>query len=568
MAKKPNNKKENSNSKVGGDTSSNNKGNRSGYRPKKQGMQDDVLGTPYRGKYTRYNSTKQERRGEEAADIDAKMSRGNPVAYYKKFDQFVTDAATLPFAMPVGQVVDVTDQPGTTENTGMYSYTAPGVMAIEFAPAIGISENFNSAINRASIRFYTYLRSNQKASATYDHQDVTMMEVALDSCYMFHGLMAKAYSVVNLFTPANEYYSRALMKALNVDFDDLRANLQDFRAYINAFAYSLGQYALPAHLQLFDRHRWMVEGLYTDGETTKAQTYMFVPAYFYQYDNTVETGSQCTPKYWLEDYDSGSTRVIDAASRVPKTFAQIKAFGDDLLNAVSNEEDFAVISGDIYNFYGGDTYKLDYITENYSILPKYDKTVLSQIENATVVGNISNNSITQNPSVNQGAIVFNPSLDQRFGTNQCFMNFHMDRPTPDDVIEATRLMAVVHDTAADNPKILACGTEIVCAISVASYTNMAGSRSLQLTTISQNGLIITGPVPGSINVFQNLLTLAQFDWAPGMRLYWIGTGEGAKYQLCGWTWDIDNFDLVPENYISNIHLGCLLSLFSVDVNRD
>lgn len=523
---------------------------------KKQGTQKDVMGTPYSNQDEL--PSKKDREAAEIADEAASISRGNPVSYYTKFDQFAKDAASLPFAQPVGALNSVTDLGPTAELKS--SYIVPGVMAIYFVPSIGVSQNFNSAINRSSIRFYTYLRSNQKASATYDHQDVTMMEVALDSCYMFHGLMSKLYGIVNQFTPVNEYYSRATIAAMGGTFDDLRANLQDMRAYINAFAYQLGQYALPKDITLFDRHRWMVEGMYTDSDTTKAQTYMFVPCGFWLYDNTVETGSQCT---WLEYTD-----VQGMSGNVTQhTFAQLKAIGDQLINAISNEEDFSVISGDIYNFYGGDTYKLPYIDENYSIVPAYEKVVLSQIENATILPlDKSSLKITQNPEVNAGSIIFQPKL--LTGMNvpvTSEMNFHWDRPTPEDVIEATRLMAVV-TSSGTTATIEACGTEIICGVRI--FSRNPETMAFRAIGWSSNTTVLNANVTinDAANTLQRIILCAQFDWAPQIRA-WARPTTGNPI-LLGTTWDVDNFDVIPKGYLSNIHLACLLSLFKVGSNRD
>lgn len=528
---------------------------------KKQGTQRDVMGTPYSNQDSL--PSKKDRKAAEIADEAASISRGNPVSYYTKFDTFAKDAANLPFAQPVGAVNEVTDLhiSGSTMATSKADYIVPGIMALYFVPSIGVSRNFNSAINRSSIRFYTYLRSNQKASATYDHQDVTMMEVALDSCYMYHGLMSKLYGIINQFTPVNEYYSRATVAAMGGKFDDLRANLQDMRAYINAFAYQLGQYALPKDITLFDRHRWMVEGMYTDSDTTKAQTYMFVPCGFWLYDNTVETGSQCT---WLEYLEVGDMITTPAQH----TFAQLKEMGDQLINAISNEEDFAVISGDIYNFYGGDTYKLPYIDENYSVVPAYEKIVLSQIENASILPlDVSSLKITQNPELNAGAIIFEPKLKPQ---KNCplvgEMNFHWDRPTPEDVIEASRLMAVTKSSSNTTATIEACGTEIICGARI--FSRNPSTMAFRAIGWSSNvaTLQAASTVSESINQIQHIILCAQFDWAPQLRAWAVPTTGNPV--LLGTTWDVDNFDVIPKEYLSNIHLACLLSLFKVGANRD
>lgn len=527
---------------------------------KKQGMQGDVIGTPYKDQDS--FKSRNQRRAANVANDAAAMSRSNPLSYYNKYDTFVTDAATLPFAQPVGAVNSVVDYVEDYQSgDGEASYITPGVCVLYFVPSIGVSKDFSSPINRSSIRFYTYLRSNQKASATYDHQDVTMMEIALDSCYMFHGLCSKLYAIINQFTPVNEYYSRATVLSCGGNFDDLRSNLQDFRAYINAFAYSLGQYALPKDITLFDRHRWMVEGQYTDSDSTKAQTYMFVPAGFWKYDNTVPTGSQCT---WVE-YQG--TNYTGSTNPTLYTFAQLKSLGDSLLNAISNEEDFAVISGDIYNFYGGDTYKLPYIDENYSILPAYDKTVLSQIENA-VICPIDSTSlvISQQANVNTGAIIFRPKLNWDVSVSGVSeMNFHWDKPTPADVIEASRLLSVI-DISAGVYGIEACGTEIVCGMRI--FSRNPASMAFRAMNYATNVLNVQNAdtVSTVSNVLQRVVLLAQFDWAPQLRL-WAVPATGAPI-LLGTTWDVDNFDSIPRGYLSNIHLGCLLSLFKVGTNRD
>lgn len=522
------------------------KGNR------KQGRQLSTLGTPYREPLTRGNSTRNERRGAEAADTAAKMSESNPVGFYTKFSTFSRDAANLPFAQPLGVRFNVSN--GIDGN--YHQYGVPGIMRIQFTPAIGISDDFTSPINRSSIRFYTYLRSNQKASALYDHQDITLMEISLDSCYMFHALLTKIYGVMNLFTPLNEYYPRAIIAAYGASFDDVKANLQDLRAYINTFAYNLGQYALPKDITLFDRHRWMLEGLYTDSTSTRAQTYCFVPNGFWQYLNTGENGGQCT---WKEYLPSGSIAK-------QYTVAELMQFGNELLNAVSNEEDFAIISGDIYNFYGGDTYKLPYVDENYTILPTYDKTVLSQIENLTLVGNLDAASlvIKQDASVNKGALLFQPThLQTMMSTVHTFMNFHWDSPTPDDVIEASRLMTII-ENGSKGGRVKACGTEIVVQLDVFSVNPATGK--FRFNPIIDPEFMLATEYSDMISQMQDVIHLMQFDWAPTIRI-WDSPSTGG-HDFMGFTWDVDNIQQIQDQYIEQIHLASLYSLFEVGTNRE
>lgn len=512
--------------------------------------------------------SKQGRRAAEIENTAAQMSPTNPVAEYKKFSQFASDAAKLPFTLPVGAPISLGDDTwGIAGEEQGNKYVVPGVLRIRFTPTIGISKDFSSPINRSSIRFYTYLRSNMKASSKYDHQDVTMMLMALDSCYMFHALLRKIYSQMNLFTPANEYFPRAIVSACGADFDDIQKHLQDLRGYINAFGYSLGQFAMPQSFAMFDRHRWMCEGVYTDSLTTKAQVYVFVPTLFWKYDNTVETGSQLTQLQWLGNTESGQKYTYD----------QIVAIGNSLINAITGDEDFALISGDIYSFYGGRTYELPYVTEDYAVLPSYDKTVLSQIENATVVGFLQSSAvISQNPTVNNGAIIFDPHLTAKSVIEQAFgeegfieMNFHWDSPTPDDVLEATRLMAAtyVEEDSSGAPsawKLRTCGTEIVNALDIISRN----PATMRFRFLEIGGSVFTFTANSAldsmlVSELAKVNYLQQFDWAPNVRSYVVQT-DGKSKALLGMTWDVDNFDMVPISYLENINLAVLLSLFTVD----
>lgn len=532
MGKRNSNNNRNTNNK--GNRGSNTKGDKTSFP--KQGKQDSVCGSQ---------------------DTTFK-SRSNPVSYYTKFNTFAQDAANLPFSMPVGAAIPLHFKVHDREyDSTLY---VPGIMRLAFMPTVGISKDFTSPINRSSVRFYTYMRSNQKASASYDHQDITMMMMAMDSCYMFHAMCRRLYGIVRDFSPVNLYYAKALVAACGCNYNDLCDHLQDFRAWINQYAYNLGQYAMPKGMTFFERHQWMAEGIYVDSHTEKAQTYIFVPDGFWKYDNTVATGSQCVYVPYLE-------RGLDGVKSY--TVQELMDFGDSLLNAISNEADFAVISGDIYNFYGGDTYQLPYVNEDYQVLPTYDEVVLSQIENASIVGMVKQDGqvISQNPAVNQGAIIFEPKLTlAEYYSLPSMINLHKDHPTSDDVIEATRLLTVRNSAGA----IDTCGTEIVVEVKIMSRNPKTGGFRFNPLSSNVDHIIkgITEPKTETSLLIDSFL-LSQFKCAPQLMVTHEETlsDQTVQYDILGSTWDFDNVQTVATNYIENINLACLLSQFEVDTNR-
>lgn len=487
-------------------------------------------------------------RVDEDVASSARISQKNDVAWYTKYAQFAKDAATVAFATPVGNIINI----GTSAKT--VKYATPGVMRIQFTPTCGVSTDATSPINRSSVMFFSQLRSKQRASGTYDHQDITMMELAIDSCICFHSMLKRVYGLATDVTPVNEYYPRTLIGASGMIYSDVMANMQKLRGYINAFAYNLQQYAIPNNIALFRRHQWMCEGIYTDGEGTRAQTYMFVPQGFWKYDNTVASGSQLTFARWLGDESGSATQY---------TVDQAIAFGDALLNAISNDEDFATISGDIYNYYNSEMFKLEYVEDTYRIFPVYDKRVLSQIENLTICGSFAGGAvITQNPSVNEGAIIFNPTMHVREGLiYDNLINMHWESPTPEDVIEATRLMAKLRiidtsDPADIKAQIVLCGTEIVNELDIfARNVGTGGYRAYPYTS-----QVMFTSRETEIQEYTHFTLLAAFDWAP--LILAMDTESGNDY--VGLSWDVDNFTKLDDLYLEQINLSVLFSLFATE----
>lgn len=510
--------------------------------------------------YRSYSGDKQERRGEEAADTAMKMSRGNPISLYTLFDQFVHDAANLPFTRVVGNVYNVNILDGLDPTPTVHQFTTadPGLMRIVFSPTVGVSANYVSPLNRSSINFYGRLRATQRAFGDYDHQDLTMMVMAIDSLIMFHALARKIYAVANEMTPINRYYPKALVAACGMNFDDLQKNLQNFRSWINEFGLLITQYTLPDNVRLIRRHQWMCEGLYTDSMSRRAQTYCFVPAGFWKYNSTAEKGSQLDYVQYVQPGETSVTLY---------TVAEFMEMGNSLMRAISNDADFATISGDLYAYYGGQRMVLPYVEEKYGILPSYDTTVLSQIENATIMGWWASNYtpvISQNPDVNQGAIIFEPVMGSSGSYHRptsLAMNFHKDSPTQDDIIEATRLMAMIAPVPTNNEEypLAICGSEIVHCMDI--FVTNPATMGIRTRRIQQpvHAFAAGTTIAEYQNMFGDLVWLQKFDWAP--RVFVI---NHANQVLVGDSWDVDNSANIASWQLDDIMTACLYSLFNVD----
>lgn len=491
-------------------------------------------------------------------------SNTNDVSWYSKYGEFARDAATIPFSRPLGTPIDVFSDDTITENNQAGS--TPGIMRIGFAPCIGNSKDYTSPINKSSIQYFTYQRSIQKASWDYDHQDVTIGLLALDSCYMFHALMRRAYNTMNLFTPLNMYYPRALVRAMGFDFDDIFNKMAEFRAYINEFGLRLQQYVMPDNFTLIDRHQWMCSGIYTDSHSSRAQTYVFTPDVFWKYNST---NGSLSSKGWV----SLTTDPSSAGVLIYHKLNDVIEFGDDLMNAISNDEDLAFISGDMYNMFGRGR-AVPVVNDLDTIVPSYDNTVLTQIENATVMGYFyPQQTITQDPTVNNGAIIStirvvanNSEVDN--AAKRVVINMHEDQPTPAMVMEATRLTATSVVEKTENETFVyidRCGTEFVTQLKILSYTKGSTTTGPTLNTTGTASSVIHVLSTDYLTRLAFISDISQFDWAP---LMFITADDSAGRPISvGAVADIDNFTSIEDPQLSMLHTAALYSLFDIPSRR-
>lgn len=522
-------------------------------------------------RYSRKNSTKGQREDAEiigTAEKNFERSKSNPYAWYAEFPNYAKDVATLPFGTPVGQAVYL--------NPTDYVANA-GIMALLFTPTPGLSTDMTSPINRQAVRFQTYLRSVMRADSSYDAADTMMYMMGIDSLYTFWAYMRRAYGVAQLFTPTNKYLPNRLLQAMGID-PAIAGNLADFRAYINRFALNIGRFALPKDFDIVARHMWMCSGLYTDSESNRAQIYLFVPNYLYVWNNTVTTGSEL----------SGIPILANATTPTSYNLQDLVQIGDQLINNFNNDDDTMRISGDIYRAYGAEgCLKVEETVDNYAVLPVYDKTVLSQIENATFVGEFVTDGgeavvppvISQDPSVNNGAILFNPTFSNgptNVGSTHMgnwiscqpsqSLNMHWDSPTPEQIMEATRLTSSLDISSHANfahLKAKSLPADVINGVNVwvTSLTNPSAVQFINIKTQT----VWFNPTTGLIynpTGLDAVVILQQFDWAP--MFYEVATDDAASTtNLRLVAADVDNFTTVSNNQLLNMHEAALLSLLNI-----
>lgn len=326
------------------------------------------------------NSDKKRKRHFSKPDYnDVGMDKGTPDTYYSSNndwrwyaanEQLLKDVTSIPFTYALGSRIDLTGNNQPIDNT-----TLPGVMTIGFVPTIGWSESPNSPVNLASYNLYSYVRHANAGHSNYDHQDLTLYLLAMDSAYTALAMLKRIYGVCGTFSPVNRFYPRALVQAMNVDFDDMLLHLNDLRAYINMMAVKLGSLCVPATMSYMYKHQWMVSGLYYDSAQEKPQTYLFMPEFLLS--------------FVLDGDGAGALEMKFNFLNTPSllTFNDLVSKVNSICEPILEQEDFAIMSGDILKAYGeNQIVKLTSIPDNYVVIPEYKEDVLDQIHNATLMG--------------------------------------------------------------------------------------------------------------------------------------------------------------------------------------
>lgn len=519
----------------------------------------------------------------EATDYHS--GKPNDWRWYAQNEQLVRDYASYPFGAPLGKLFNE----WSTWNQGT---AFPGIMSLEFMPSVGYADSETAPINMAMRRLYSFVRHANSGASNYDAPDLMLYMICVDSAIMFHEYLKRAYGVMRDYTEWNRYYPKALIKAMRMDFDSLEENLNDFRGYINQYAVKLSQLWIPNSMSYMARHAWMCQGIYTDGTTEKAQSYMYVPMAFY--------------RFTLDSEGVGSA-VISTIKPV-NTFKELIDYGNSLLNPMIANEDFGIMSGDILKAFGpSGIYKAQGITEDYQILPVYSAEVLSQIENCTIIGcNSPDFKITQTTAVGTGYLVSRPTgyfsingqtetstvsdiLQDTLKDALCekhLLNMHHSDVQATEVMVATRLSNLADPDSmvftASNKQVIAkfaiktAGSEVVHSAKMWYYMDQQGVKSLESIafTTYQPVSIFNDQYQGSqtydpstvigfISTFSNMLEC--FDWHPIVRPIMVLTnaavyaGHECELPMC----DVDFYTEINRDNLYNMTTAAILSEFSI-----
>lgn len=522
-----------------------------------------------------------------------RQPKNNDLTWYTHYRTLFEGVTGINYAIPLGSPLNLASPGQYTNSSGekiSVNYSTPqtisGICAIGFVPTLGTAnKNSDSVANKVAVQLYSAMRMSLGSTASYEPVDIMMYLGAMDSALMLYALGVKIYGSIRMASPMNYYMMKGIVQASGADYDSFNTNLNDFRAFINKFAIYLSSLEVPASFDIFKRHVWMLQNVFTDSSAAKAQMYTYRLDGYYTYEETTaSTGTYL--KFNNCTTDSGYTLW---------TYDSYVAACNAILNALLGSSDVSQMSADIGKAFDHDVFILSQIGEDYVTPIGYSAEVLSQFENCTLEGNIAVDGITGLPTgikpwdiyQDNSLSLTNPQVLQ----TPCFiplstasnpasgwsdqgranyigmmdaskvLNFHKTDVTPGDTIVATRGTSGYHSyvmgTTGSSVRIIpnSYGTEIYTTGAFYNVAPGAGPLGtftpLRFAYVNSSASNLAGV--GELNALSS--TWSQFDWAPTIMLV------DAPLSTCRRLQDTDMYAVINSNQLEAMHTCAVLSEF-------
>lgn len=262
----------------------------------------------------------------------------NAFVWYNKNPLLLESAARIPFATPNGGTLKFDDYVsliGSASGSGTVTGAIQGVMALDFSPTVGYSNDESSPATIAARELYAKVRKAYSGTISVDSPDLIMYLLSLDGIFSYIAKLKRIYRTLNVYSGVNRYTPNGLLTAelslggnaaTEAFLNGLRANKTRLWGGINSLIANASKFTCPAVMDIFNRHYWMNDNYFLDRRSRKAQIYMFRQMVFWKFGLDSESRGQVT----LEQL------TIDTAK---DGVDQLLAFGDKLLAALNDDED-------------------------------------------------------------------------------------------------------------------------------------------------------------------------------------------------------------------------------------
>lgn len=524
------------------------------------------------GKPTNKSNTKPKAKQESKEVEEEKMdtSRGNNPAWYFLDEKLAEQVSQMSFQNLAGYPI----------NYDGHSFEVPNIVRIHLNPAPGVQVSAryntplaqNSAINMAAFRIYSKLSAYTGRVQSYAPQDVGTMILAYGEIISCVEDVRRMFGVSYTMSYRNRAYPKAILQeGMQVDADDLFANLSNYRTQFNTLITLINQLPIPKNIAYFDKCARLYQRVLLDSPSAMAQTLIPVPHSTWILDESSYSGGTVLKTYPLHCAASfGPLGTTPTMAYYLNTLAA-------LIGALLNSSSLQVVYTDLLNYaskVGCEFWKFDYLFEDYQVIPEYDENFMLQMHNATLCGApvLESSLITGAynvtpyndvyPDPNRNCLFYNPA----FSTVQSVVHGHAR--TGDDVII---------DMMTDMPT-------LTDRIEVTRYASVSKGTPYQPTGASGQTAYIDAALPDHYVVYVNFQNLtgdltyydvwetvipearfrdisalvANIDWAPRFFEINSSTNYTGRY-----TSDVNFYTVVDEYYLRKLHDFVGLALYDL-----
>lgn len=499
----------------------------------------------------------------------------NDFSWYNKYPILTQTAASFPYPYRPGMDIPLGTVKGNYNTTSVPTYDntsfhVPGVFRLHWYPSLGQSTLPTDPASIVGKEVYASVRKVYSGSLDADAPDFVMYLMALDSIFSYIGACKRIYRALTAWSPNNFQVPDILLQAMGVNSasaKSLRVSQADFLYVINELVYQSRKFRCPAIMDLFNRHYWLNDNVYTDANTINSQLYVFKQGAFFKLNASApipnESSITAAGLTLVASPFNGSTTL---------TPSSIYDFGISLIAALDQWDDGYTISGYLMKaFEGTPSFQVDELSPTEVLTPLYVEEVLMQIENARMsfgVVNIADCGVYQDPATN--AVISQPicsvSSGAAYNVDRSIppvLSIRSDSPTVEENVIASRLQTIT-GTNTITPIIkgenttgypLYCGTEIVVALTL---YGVAGNSSTTVSLRSVFGVSSDYMNQTLTKTLPAMLSISQFDWHPILWMLWMDSASSAQWIPIG---DIHNATVIERGQMQQLNRVCLFSEF-------
>lgn len=487
--------------------------------------------------------------------------------FYAPDAMALKDMASFPWNYVLGQPVSL--------NVRADCSAAPGIMRIKYIPAIGyqglsvldMPAAGNNYPTRAARTFFNYFTQGFTSGVDFQSSDIMIATICAANLCAFMELGRRVYGVTKFKATLNAYYPRALIEALGFDYDDLIANLANFRMEFNIRARQISQsMAVPESLPILKKWIWDNSMIFCDSnDVVHSQLYFFTPEKYFEYSATAMPTGTCAKL----------SRVDGDRVTVGTFFKMI----DIMINALDDDDTRAMFGALKRVYSDAQLYKIPELEESYVTNIYHHETALMAIHNMTWLGDAeveySTGDIAQ---VGGGKIAIYQTaegmIQSRPGIAKMeYSKYHMNlittnnrhmldlfdyQTSPDAVVDVTAMICSVNtELAGDgtNHHPISCRCEIPTHVSVVYNNNNGQSTELAIPQCYDKDNIAVYNILYSLNLF------TAFNYMPFLYVKNVTSDNIENY-----FGELDNVQLVNARDMFMLHERTFAQLLNIVPN--